>query len=481
MNHTVTRLSGITATLSTHALDEGGLLLARLNAHELAQDTPRTPLQIAIVIDRSGSMSGEKLEITKLAVARFIRSLAPDDRVALVTYDERVDLVRGMEAPSEGLAKIVGDIQAGGSTDLYGGWVTGAKVVGRGGRVILLSDGLANVGRFTDAESLGRHASLSYEKYGVTTTTIGVGRDYDEGLMAGMARKGGGAHYFAHTAEAIMDAFGQERYSAGSVALERLTIRCGRETIQIGHFWGGETKTRVFKLRTLESLEATLRYTDRATGERQTQRLEVPTAFGYSEEVRLEFLMQLAGEAEGDMLLVRDPRSAGEMRTRLRAIVLDLLAHPMSDQPAVSAVVGRLNASIERLQRLERNYVEEDAMMHRKRSMQSSHNLRERSRAFTSFDDEVAAVQHQAMGASPSTMPVPLLADPRAFDAVPREKWIAWRALPLKIHGSLVEVAMENPRDGFVIAEIERETGCRVKSLFAGTSSNDIVEILKNA
>lgn len=489
MNHTETRLPGLTANLTAHALDKGaslflqneGLLLARLTALEPLESAPRTPLKIAIVIDRSGSMAREKLAITKLAVARFIRSLDPDDRVSIVAYDENVDLICGLEAPSETLAQNVEQIESGGSTNLYSGWVTGAKVVGQGGRVILLSDGQANAGRYRDAGSLGTHAAISYGKYAVTTTTIGVGRDYDEGLMATMAREGGGAHYFAHTAEAIMDAFGQERYSASSVALERLSIRCGDETVQLGHFWGGESKSRVFSLPRLEGLEVTLRYTDRASGERQTYRLDLPTSFGYSEEVTLEFLLQRAGEAEGEMLRVRDPRSAGEMREQLRSIVLELLAHPMSDQPEVVSVVNRLNASIERLQRLERNYVEQEAMMHRKRSMQSSHNLRERSKAFTSFEDEMTDVRSHAMNSLFEVKELLLESNDEVFKIVPLERWIEWKVLPLRISGTRIDVAMENPRDGFLIAEIEKETGLRVKSHFAKISSDEIVEILKKA
>lgn len=482
MNHTETQLPGLTATLTTHAEGQCGLLLARLTADDLSAEAPRVPLQVALVIDRSGSMSGQKLEITKLAVARFVRSLSPDDRVAIVTYDDHTDLLTGLVAGNEDLARRIEGIQAGGSTDLYGGWVTGAKVVGRGGRVILLSDGLANVGRFTDADSLGRHAAISYEKYGVTTTTIGVGRDYDEGLMAGMARLGGGAHYFAHTATAIEDAFDQERYSAGSVALERVTLKCGETTLQLGHFWGGETKHRVLELPVLAGLEITVRYTYRATGERKTHGLRVPSEFGYSDDVRLEFLLQRASDAEGEMLSVRDPRSAGEMREKLRSIVLELLAHPMSDEPTVAAVIKRLNASIERLQLLERNYVEEDAMMHRKRSMQSSHNLRERAQAFTSFEDERDAVLYSAMSTAPSAMaPVELTVDPSAFDRVPRERWIEWAALPTGRMGSVIIVAMEDPRKGFIISEIEKETRRPVKSVFAGITSEQIVEILRSA
>jgi len=243
MNQQTTPLAGLEVTLTAHRDEKVSLLLASLTSADRGDALPKTPLKIAIVIDRSGSMSGEKLEITKSAVAQFVRSLDPTDRVSLVTYDDQVDLVCGLEAPSEALARRIEAIRSGGSTDLYAGWVTGAKCVGSGGRVILLSDGLANQGRFTDALSLSQHASVSYEKYNVTTTTIGVGRDYDEGLMAGMARAGGGAHYFAHTASNITEAFSQERYSAGSTVIERVTARCNGVTEQIGHFWAARPKS----------------------------------------------------------------------------------------------------------------------------------------------------------------------------------------------------------------------------------------------
>ncbi len=482
MNQTNTRHSGLEVTLTAHKDETLSLLLASLTASELEGTPARTPLQIALVIDRSGSMSGEKLQITKAAVAQFIRSLEPDDRVSVVTYDDHVDLLCGLDAPNESLARRVEALQPGGSTDLYGGWVTGAKVVGRGGRVVLLSDGQANVGRFTDADSLSLHAALSYEKYGVTTTTIGVGRDYDEGLMAGMARAGGGAHYFAHTASSITDAFSQERYSAGSVVLERLTVRCNGVTEQLGHFWGGETKKRVFLLNDLRGLDFSIRYTDKATGQRVTQQVTLPADFGYSEEAKLEHLLQQASDAEAAMLRVRDPRSASEMKERLRVIVLEILAHPSSDEPAVAAVVGRLKASIERLANLERNYVEEDAMMHRKRSMQSSHNLRERAKGYSSFAEDSASVLYQAVASAPrAAAPAELRCATEAFALAPVESWIKWEGLPLSVDDGSILVALEDPRRGFVISEIERKTGRRVKPVFAGVRADEIIRILKSS
>ncbi|MCE9560185.1 MAG: VWA domain-containing protein [Armatimonadetes bacterium] len=474
-----TLLSGLNVVLSAHQDEHLNLILATLTATDVANTPRRTPLQVALVIDRSGSMSGEKLEITKAAVAQFIRSLDPDDRVALVTYDDRVELVSALEAPSETLARRVESIESRGNTDLYGGWVMGAKIVGRGGRVILLSDGQANVGRFTDAESLSQHAAISYERYGVTTTTIGVGTDYDEALMAGMARTGGGAHYFAHTARSITDAFSQERYSAGSVILESLSIRCNGVTEQMGHFWSGETKKRVFSVRELKDLVISVRYTEKATGVTHTENLRVPTEFGHSEEATLEYLLQRASEAEAEMLRVRDPKTATIMKGKLREVVLALLAHPSSDQAVVAATIDRLKASIDRLDLLERNYVEEDAMMHRKRSMQSSHNLRERAKAYSSFADDQMFVMESATEHLSAV--AELKVERTALALAPLDKWIEWQALPLEIQGEVIVVALQDPRRGFVISEIEKQVGLRVRAVFSGVPSEEIVALLNQA
>ncbi len=475
-----TRLPGLEAIVTAHRDDALSLLLVSLKADAQADAPKRSPMRVALVIDRSGSMGGDKLAITKAAVAQFIRSLSPEDQISLVTYDDKVDLVCGLESPSEGLARRVESIEAGGSTDLYGGWVTGAKIVGRGGRVILLSDGQANAGRFSDAASLAGHAKLSYEKFGVTTTTIGIGRDYDEGLMAGMARHGGGAHYFAHEASAITDAFSQERYSAEAMILESVSVRINGHTEQLGHFWAGETKKRIFQVRDLGGMEATVRYTERSTGVNGTHKLDIPSEFGYSEEVKLEHLLQQASDAEGEMISVRNPQSARLMKDRLRAIVLAILSHPSSDEPLVAATVDRLKASISRLEHLERNYDETEAMTHRKRSMQSSHNMRERAKAYSSFDDEKEFVSQSYMAASPMSMPLGhVVVAAEALALVPIEMWIRWEAVPVEVHPELLIVALEDPRRGFVLSEIEKTVGRRVRATVAGMSTAEIVALLK--
>ena len=90
----------------------------------------RTPLDLALVIDRSGSMFGRKLEVTKDCAAFLARRLAPTDRIALVTYDDEVRLMAPLANPTSALAVAIASIVPGGQTNLSGGWMKGLEVLG---------------------------------------------------------------------------------------------------------------------------------------------------------------------------------------------------------------------------------------------------------------------------------------------------------------------------------------------------------------
>ena len=170
-------------------------------------------MNLAFVLDRSGSMSGQKLELAKRAVETAVDRLMPSDRFSIVCYDERIDVVvestgASREAKSNAIDRLR-SIDARGSTDLAGGWLRGAEQVALGqvaggvNRVLLLTDGLANQG-ITDPGELARHAA-ELRARGVTTTTFGVGEDFDEALLQSMADAGGGHFYFIENAAQIQD------------------------------------------------------------------------------------------------------------------------------------------------------------------------------------------------------------------------------------------------------------------------------------
>lgn len=227
---------------STHRSER--FVLVELEAPPAAQQSTRDPVNLAFVLDRSGSMSGQKIELAKRAIETAVDRLLPTDRFAIVCYDDRIDVVvEGTTASREAKTNAIDrlrSIDARGSTDLAGGWLRGAEQVAlavtaaptgagsagaqspgdaeRGGpvagaahidahrqinRVLLLTDGLANVGIVDHAE-LARHAR-ELRARGVTTTTFGVGEDFDEDVLQSMADAGGGHFYFIENAAQIQD------------------------------------------------------------------------------------------------------------------------------------------------------------------------------------------------------------------------------------------------------------------------------------
>jgi Ca-activated chloride channel family protein len=178
--------------------------------------TKRTPLNLAVVLDRSGSMAGPKIEKAKQAAMLVVDRLAPDDIFSLVVYDERVDVLVPAQRveDKEALRARIERISPGGNTALHAGVRSGANQIRefisakRINRVILLSDGLANVGPSSprDLRKLGRDLARD----DIAVTTIGVGDDYNEDLMSGLAEASDANYYYVKDAEKLPEIFAKE-------------------------------------------------------------------------------------------------------------------------------------------------------------------------------------------------------------------------------------------------------------------------------
>jgi Ca-activated chloride channel family protein len=178
---------------------------------EPATDAARAPLALALVIDRSGSMQGDKLAYAKRSAEWLAGRLRSDDRLAIVDYDDEVRLLAPLQAVGPQHTRALRAMHPGGQTNLSGGWLKGwEQVQGAEGvrKVLLLTDGLANVG-VTDTPTLVGMAAAAQEK-GIGTTTIGFGDGFNEDLLTAMADAGGGNGHYAETADAAPAIFAEE-------------------------------------------------------------------------------------------------------------------------------------------------------------------------------------------------------------------------------------------------------------------------------
>jgi len=194
------------------------ILELTLLAPPAAADRLHVPLNLALVLDRSGSMHGEKLHYVKEAALHVIDLLSEQDRAAVVIYDDKVETLMPSQfltrAVKQDLKKRIQRLQTGGSTFLYGGWLAGsrqvAEVAGEKSfnRTLLLTDGLANVG-VRDIGTLSMHAQELFVR-NISTSCFGVGADYDENLLEAMSTLGGGSFHFLETVQAIPLVFERE-------------------------------------------------------------------------------------------------------------------------------------------------------------------------------------------------------------------------------------------------------------------------------
>ncbi|MBK9168885.1 MAG: VWA domain-containing protein [Bryobacterales bacterium] len=194
----------------------------------------RAPVNVAIVLDRSGSMSGRKIEEAKRAAVLALDRLRDDDIVSVVTYESTVDVLVPATRlyERESIRRAIQRIQPGGSTALFGGVSKGARELrkfldrNRVNTMLLLSDGLANVGPRSPGELAQLGASLGRE--GITVTTIGLGLHYNEDLMTRLALASDGNHFFVEEAGDLEAAFATEFGDALSAVAQGVSIhlRC---------------------------------------------------------------------------------------------------------------------------------------------------------------------------------------------------------------------------------------------------------------
>lgn len=210
-----------------------GNVYLRLSLKSLAagKRERRTPVNAAIVIDRSGSMQGARIEAAKEGARVALKRLSSDDTVALIAFNHGVEVLSPaapLRNARDKLIEAIDRLDATGTTALYDGVKEGGRQVeqfvsdNNVNRVVLLSDGLANVGPSSPGElaELGRKLASK----GISVSTIGLGLDYNEDLMQRLAAASDGNHAFVERPSDLAEIFDREFGDALSVSARDITI-----------------------------------------------------------------------------------------------------------------------------------------------------------------------------------------------------------------------------------------------------------------
>jgi Ca-activated chloride channel homolog len=352
-------------------------LMAYLTAGPAPSDRQRRPLNLSLVIDRSGSMAGDKIEYTRQAAQMLVQNLGMNDMFSIVLYNDHVETLLPPERVQrkDVINQQIRNIKPGGTTNLSGGWLQGCGLVAQHqkpdalNRVILMTDGLANRG-VTSSEKL---VSMAQQKRaeGISTTTMGLGSDFNEDLLMQMANAGGGAFYFIESPEVTPVIFQEELQGLLSVVGQNLTISLDqteyinevrqlnaypmqkhgrRVTCRLGDVFGDEIKALLLEL-TIPALKeigtrqiATLRfeYDELTEGGSRHQMYEMPvmvnvataSAFApttFNRDVRRSVLLLSAAQARRSAVEAADKGRYAEAAKHLRDAVRTIEEAGFSD------------------------------------------------------------------------------------------------------------------------------------------------------
>lgn len=239
-----------------------------------ATSAGRVPQAAVVVLDRSGSMRGRRLDAAKGALTNLVSRLTDDDTFGLITFNNQAELrVPAGRVADLGRAEMTATIDAihtGGTTDLSSGYLRGLQEVRRvcgdtGATIIVLSDGMANSG-IVDADRF-REMATAAAAQGITTSSIGIGVGYDDEILSEMAIGGTGNHSFAADGDAAAAAVAGEIEGLLTKKIQAASLRirvgdaCRRvqvlndlpwhadhdeAIVELGDFYSGEKRSLLF-------------------------------------------------------------------------------------------------------------------------------------------------------------------------------------------------------------------------------------------
>jgi Ca-activated chloride channel family protein len=372
--------------LLTDVADSGETVyvLARLTADAVATED-RSPVNLALAIDRSSSMRGPRIAQAIRAAQQVVDKLDQRDRLSIVVFDAAARTVFGPAAVSEsarpGLLAAIAAITTGVGTNLAAGMKKGAEAIRSGfvrgatSRLVLLTDGQSSVG-ITNPDRLGMIAEKEANR-GVTITAMGLGQGFDDELLAEIARRGRGGFYYLQSGADIAAAFGHELSGVFSIAaantevkllptddvlsvdvMHRLSSRPLDDgmLVEVGEIASNAPRQILFRLSRAPGVQArhcgtvmvTFRDNAGATGDGHILGIELPQQAieAHSREITLERL-RLAVATAVDVAWARrasgDSASAVATLEQVRCIVDDTREKHRADDDALAALIGDID------------------------------------------------------------------------------------------------------------------------------------------
>ncbi len=240
---TMTPVLGRPVALANSITREG--LLIEITGAQTA--TGRAPLNLCLVIDRSGSMEGTPLEYVKRACSYVVDLLSEQDVLSIVTFEETVEvLMPPRKIVNKQLVKEhLNRLTPGNTTNLYDGLVLGVQQVtsvnlpGYQSHLMLFTDGEPTVGIKDFSTIVGAAARAKEHQFHITA--LGFGPDYNEELLAGIARRSGGQYYYIDRPERIPEIFQQELQRLMTVVARNLKLEVQlARWVQVRQAFGGE-------------------------------------------------------------------------------------------------------------------------------------------------------------------------------------------------------------------------------------------------
>jgi Ca-activated chloride channel family protein len=235
-------IAGNRYALSNELSRDHVMLQLRSSANTMGR---RLPINLALVVDRSGSMEGEPLDYVKRACAYVVDLLDQNDVLSIITFEEQVDVIMpARRVVNKTLLKEhINRIEPGNTTNLYDGIVVGCNQVssaatpGYVNRVLLLTDGDPTAGIKDFASIVGQVAEQ--KSRGITITALGFGPEYNEELIAGIARQSGGNYYYISRPDLIPEVFRRELESLMTITARNMKLRLNlSKWVQLRQIYG---------------------------------------------------------------------------------------------------------------------------------------------------------------------------------------------------------------------------------------------------